>query len=62
MQGTLNPKYIIDEEGHKKSVVLDIKEYTNIVELVEDLEDANDILKAEREATSFIPYDKFRLK
>lgn len=35
-------------------------EYENIMELIEDLEDANDLLKAEREATSFVPYDKFR--
>lgn len=62
MQGVLKPKYIIDEKGQKKSVVLNIKEYSNIVELIEDLEDANDLLKAEREAASFIPYDKFRKK
>lgn len=62
MQAGLKPKYIINEKGQKKSVVLDIKEYGNIVELIEDLEDANDLLRAEREATSFIPYDKFRKK
>jgi len=54
------PKYLIDEKGNKKAVVLDIKEYKSIMELIEDLEDANDLLRAEREATSFIPYDKFR--
>jgi len=30
------------------------------MELIEDIEDANDLLKAEREATSFTPYEKFR--
>jgi len=30
------------------------------MELIENLEDANDLLKAEREATSFTPYEKFR--
>ena len=54
------PKYLIDEKGNKKAVVLDIKEYKSIMELIEDLEDTNDLLRAEREATSFIPYDKFR--
>lgn len=54
------PKYLIDEKGKKKAVVLDIKEYKSIMELIEDLEDANDLLRAERKATSFIPYDKFR--
>lgn len=62
MQGTLKPKYITDEKGHKKSVVLSVNEYMNIVELIENLEDANDLLRAEREAVSFIPYDKFRKK
>lgn len=56
----IKPKYLVDEKGNKKAVVLNFKEYENIMELIEDLEDANDILKAEREATSFIPYEKFR--
>ena len=63
MQGIVEkakPKYLIDGKGNKKAVVLDIKEYKSIMELIEDLEDANDLLRAEREATSFIPYDKFR--
>ena len=29
------------------------------MELIEDLEDVNNLLRAEREAVSFIPYDKF---
>lgn len=56
----LKHKYLIDEDGNKKAIVLNMEEYKNIMELIEDLEDANDILRAEREATSFIPYDKFR--
>ncbi len=57
---TIKPKYLVDEKGNKKAVVLNIEEYKNIMELIEDLEDANDLLKAEREASSFIPYDRFR--
>ena len=56
MQGvteTVKPKYLIDEKGNKKAIVLSIKDYENIMELLEDLEDANDLLKAEREAASF---------
>jgi hypothetical protein len=61
MQGiTAKPKYLIDEKGHKKAVVLNLKEYENIIGLIEDLEDANDLLSAERKATSFTPYEKFR--
>ncbi len=56
----VNPNYVVDEKGRKKSVVLSLKEYENIMDLIEDLEDANDLLKAERKATAFIPYEKFR--
>jgi hypothetical protein len=63
MPGTMEnikPKYLIDEKGHKKAVVLNLKEYENILGLLEDLEDANDILRAEQKATGFTPYEKFR--
>ncbi|MBI5212345.1 MAG: hypothetical protein HY957_03105 [Nitrospirae bacterium] len=60
MLSALKPKYLVNEKGRKKAVVLDVKEYETIMELIDDLEDANDLLKAEREAVSFIPYDKFR--
>ncbi len=58
--GTIKPKYLVDEKGHKKSVVLSLKEYKNMMDSIEDLEDANDLLKAEKEATRFTPYEKFR--
>ena len=54
------PEYIVNKKGTKKAVVLSLKEYENLLEMIEELEDANDLLKAEREATSFIAYDKFR--
>jgi hypothetical protein len=56
----ISPEYIVSRKGTKKAVVLSLKEYESIVELIEDLEDSNDLLRAEREATSFIPYDTFR--
>ena len=56
----VKPKYLINEKGLKKAVVLDLKQYEHILEALEDLEDANDLLKAERKATSFTPYEKFR--
>ncbi|MBC8393447.1 MAG: hypothetical protein H8E17_12885 [Deltaproteobacteria bacterium] len=57
---TIRPEYIISQKGQKKAVVLGLKEYAAILDRIEDLEDANDLLKAEREANSFIPYDQFR--
>jgi len=40
--------------------LLSSKDYRRIEELIEDLEDTIDLLKAEREAVSFTPYEKFR--
>ena len=56
----LNPRYIIDEKGRKTSVVLNVKEYDELINFIEDLEDTRDLLKAELEATEFTPYEEFR--
>ena len=55
----IKPKYLIDEKGNKKAVVIDIKDYHNLIEFIEDLEDARDLLKAEKKASGFTPYEKF---
>jgi len=36
---TLHPKYITDGSGNKNAVVLPIKEYTKLLEELEELED-----------------------
>jgi hypothetical protein len=54
------PEFITDRKGRKKGVLLDIKSYQKLLATLEDLEDTNDILKAERDAKGFIPYDQFR--
>lgn len=56
----IKPKYLIDEKGHKTAVVINLKEYKNLLEFIEDLEDANDLLQTEKEAAGFTPYEKFR--
>lgn len=56
----IKPKYLIDEKGHKTAVVLNLKDYNNLLEFIEDMEDANDILRAEKKATGFTPYERFR--
>jgi len=59
---TIKTKYLVDEKGHKTAVVIRLKDYENLLEFVEDLEDANYLMKAEREAKGFTPYDEFRMK
>ena len=62
MRSNLKPRFITDESGKKTSVVINLKDYKNLLDYVEDLEDAYDLLKAEREATGFIQYETFRRK
>ncbi|MDD5092084.1 MAG: type II toxin-antitoxin system Phd/YefM family antitoxin [Candidatus Wallbacteria bacterium] len=52
--------YIIDDKGRKKGVILDMKKYQALIELIEDLEDTRDLLEAELEAREFTPYETFR--
>lgn len=59
---TIKPKYLVDEKGHKTAVVIRLKDYENLMEFVEDLEDANDLMNAERKAKGFTLYDEFRVK
>ncbi len=56
----LKPRYIIDENGRKTAVVINVKEYDELINFIEDLEDTRDLLKAELEATEFTPYEEFR--
>ncbi len=46
------PRYIIDEKGEKKSVVLSISEYN---ELLEDIDDLSKVAEKREEYT--IPHD-----
>jgi hypothetical protein len=62
MKATLKPQFVTDVKGKKTSVILNISDYQNLLEYLEDLEDAHDLLKAEREATGFIAYEIFRKK
>jgi hypothetical protein len=54
------PEFVTDPRGRKKAVLLDIKAYRKLLTTLENLEDANDLLKAERQAKGFVPYDQFR--
>ncbi len=53
-------QFVTDTRGRKKAVLLDIKSYKKLLATLEDLEDANDLLKAERQAKGFVLYDQFR--
>jgi PHD/YefM family antitoxin component YafN of YafNO toxin-antitoxin module len=57
-----NPRYLVDKKGKKTAVVIDFDEYQSLMEFIEDIEDARDLLKAELKASGFTPYEEFREK
>ena len=48
---TVNPQYLKDADGNKSLVVLPVKEFENIMEELEDLEDIRLYDKAKEEDT-----------
>ena len=62
MQLELKHQYIIDDNGKKSAVIIDIRHYSDLMSYIEDLEDAKDLLQAEQEAEGFVTYEEFREK
>ena len=58
----MEARYIVDEDGKRVSVILDIKEYERMVEELEELEDAlaaSEVRAAiERGEEELIPFDQ----
>ena len=53
-------RYLVDEKGRKKAILLDIKEYRQFLQRLEELEDALSLDEAIRTAQSFRNYDDIR--
>lgn len=53
-------KYLVDDKGKKKAVLLDIKEYQQFLQRLEELEDALSLDEAVRTAQSFRDYGEIR--
>ena len=53
-------RYLVDEKGRRKAVLLDIKEYRQFLQRLEELEDALSLDEAIRSAQSFRNYDEVR--
>lgn len=49
----LKTEYLVDEKGHKESVVFSIKDYLKLMDYLEVLEDSVDLKKAKDEAKGF---------
>jgi len=56
----IKPKYFYDQRGKPQTVMLSHKDFAKLQEIIEDFEDKVDLLKAEKEAVAFTPYEEFR--
>ena len=45
-----HPRYVIDQNGKKKEVILPYKEYLKVIETLEDKEDSKLIQKTKKES------------
>ena len=57
---TTGAKYVIDNKGKKKAVLLDMKEYSRLLSRMEELEDALDLDTSVRASREFRDYRKIR--
>ena len=53
-------KYVVDEKGRKKAVLLNIKEYSRLLARLEEMEDTLDLDKAIRQKQGFRDYREVR--
>jgi hypothetical protein len=53
-------KYLVDEKGRKKAVLLNIKEYSRLLARLEEMEDTLDLDKAIRQKQGFRNYSEVR--
>jgi hypothetical protein len=52
----INPRYVVDEHGENREVLLSIEDYRALLELVEDYLDARTLAEAVRTETQFRPF------
>jgi PHD/YefM family antitoxin component YafN of YafNO toxin-antitoxin module len=57
---TTGAKFVVDNKGRKKAVLLDVKEYTRLLARMEELEDALDLDEGVRTAHDFRDYREVR--
>ena len=57
---TINPKYIVDDNGEKTAAVLTMKEYDFLMKCLEDLEDILEMDSTVETATDFRDYQGIR--
>ena len=57
---TTNTKYLVDSRGRKTAVLLNIKEYSRLLDRLEELQDTLDLDEAVRNTLEFRDYREIR--
>ncbi len=60
IMATTDTKYLVDSKGRKKAVLLNIKEYSRLLDRLEELQDTLDLDEAVRNAQEFREYREIR--
>ena len=50
------PQYLVDDKGRKKGVLLSMKQYSELLQRLEDLEDALELDEAIRTSEGLVDY------
>ena len=58
--GTPKPRFIVDENGKKSSVLLSMADYRKLMDAWEEVADAEEFAEARGTATNFITMDDLR--
>ena len=53
-------QFVVDSEGHKSAVLVDLDVWRQILPLIEDLEDADEIRRAREEDEETIPWEQVK--
>ena len=51
--------YVIDDTGKKKAVIIDLEEFNNLIDYMDEIEDALDLKRAMEEGGEFIELREF---
>jgi PHD/YefM family antitoxin component YafN of YafNO toxin-antitoxin module len=53
-------QYVVDSDGHKSAVLVNLDDWEQILTLLEDLEDAEEIHRAQEEDEEAIPWEQVK--
>jgi len=51
--------YIVDDTGKEKAVVIDLEEFNNLIDYMEEIEDALELKRAVEEGGEFVELGEF---